>query len=114
VTSVLLTVDVAHPPCPPGDVEELLLQAWGRVRNSATLRVMKIIHGYGSSGRGGTTRDVVRNWAFSRRTRFRMVINGEDYDVSDPPTQELRREVGAYDDPDLHGANPGITIVWVK
>jgi hypothetical protein len=114
VSSVLLTIDVAHPPRRPVEVERALLDAWETVRNSHSLRVLKIIHGYGSGGKGGTTRESVRNWAFRHRGRFRGIIYGEEYALDDSATQDLRREVGQYPDRDLTMANSGITIIWVK
>jgi hypothetical protein len=95
-------------------VEEELDDAAARIMRSASHRVLKVVHGYGSSGRGGTTREVVRNWAFRRGARFRAVIAGESYTLDDETTRELRIAVGSYADSDLGGANPGITIVWVK
>lgn len=95
-------------------VEEDLLAAWSRVRNSPDLRVMKIIHGHGSSGKGGSTRLVVRNWVFRNRSRFRVVIEGERYDFDDEQTAAMRGTVGQFGDSDLGAGNPGITIVWIK
>jgi hypothetical protein len=114
VSTPLLTIDVAHPPRHPDAVESALLDAWESVRNSPTLRVVKIIHGYGSGGKGGATRELVRNWAFRQRGRFRGIINGEDYSLLDPSTQDIRREIGQFPDSDLTMPNPGVTIIWVK
>jgi len=113
-SSIILTVDVGHPPLPADRVEEILLDAWTQVRNSLTLRLLKVIHGYGSSGKGGTTREVVRNWAFAHRAKFRGVIEGEGYVVFDHTVQEMRKEIGLFPDSDLDTANPGITVIWVK
>ncbi len=112
--SPMFTIDVAHPPRSADVVEHELLEAWNRVRNSSALRILKIIHGHGSTGRGGSTRLVARNWAFRNRARFNAVIEGEAYDISDDQTVAMRRAVGQYPDPDLGEANPGITIVWIK
>lgn len=112
--SPLLTIDVAHPPRPADVVEYELLEAWTTVRNSSTLRVLKVIHGHGSSGKGGTTRDVVRTWAFVHRKHFKAVIAGEHYGLFNPDVQEMRLEVGQYHDTDLQQANPGITVIWVR
>ena len=114
MSGALVTIDVAHPPRHPDDVEAELDDVAARVMRSESHRVLKVVHGYGSSGRGGTTREVVRNWAFRRRARFRAVIAGESYALDDEATRELRIEVGSYNDADLDGANRGITIVWVK
>jgi hypothetical protein len=110
----ILTIDVAHPSRHPDAVEDELLRAWSQVRNSPTLRVLKIIHGYGSSGKGGSTKDIVRNWAFRNRNKFREIVDGESYSLYNAATQEMRKEVGAYADADLGAGNAGITIVWVK
>ena len=112
--ATLLTMDVAHPPIPPDRVEEILLEACSRVRNSPSLRVLKVVHGYGSSGRGGKTKQVVRNWAFRHRARLRDVIDGERYQLSDAAVQEMINELGRYEDADLWSPNHGITVLWVK
>lgn len=111
--SVLHTIDIAHPPRPAEIVEEELEEAWHLVRRSRQLRLLKIVHGYGSTGRGGTTRTVVRNWAFAHRRHFRAVIEGERYSLFDEDTQAVRQALGDYNDPDLGGGNPGLTILWV-
>ena len=112
--SSLLTIDVAHPPRHPDVVEQQLTDAWSKIRNSSTLRVLKIVHGHGSTGKGGSTKDDVRNWAFRSRARLKAIIHGENYSVFDSDTQEMRDEVGTFSDPDLENANPGITILWIK
>jgi hypothetical protein len=113
-TNYILVLDVGHPPRPPQQVEAELASALAKVRNSSTLRAIKVIHGYGSHGRGGNTKETVQNWAFQFRRRFRAVIAGEDYDIFNAETQELRNECGQIPDADLGVGNPGITLLWVK
>jgi hypothetical protein len=108
------TVDIAHPPRHPDRVEEELLEAWSHVRNSSTLRVLKIVHGYGSHGKGSSTKLLARNWVFTNRLKFRGTIDGEHYTLHDATTAGLRKELGSFDDPDMNAGNPGIVIVWVK
>ncbi len=110
----ILTIDLAHPPRPPARVEADLQTVVLNVRNSNRQRAIKVIHGYGSHGRGGSTRETVRDWAYNFRRHLRAVIYGENYNIFDDDTQELRDECGKIDDPDLQAANPGITILWVK
>jgi hypothetical protein len=112
--SPVLTLDVAHPPRHPDVVERELTNALSNVRLSSTLRVLKIIHGHGSTGKGGSTKETVRNWTFRNRQRLRAIIEGEAYSLFNPDTQEMRAEVGQYGDADLDNSNPGITVVWVK
>jgi len=111
---VILTIDIAHPPLPPDAVEQTLLDSWGRVRNSPTLRILKIVHGYGSSGRGGKTKEIVRNWIFRNSSRFRAVIDGTSYTLFDGKVRDMIGETGPITDPDLGAQNQGVTIVWVK
>jgi hypothetical protein len=114
MNAALVTVDVAHPPRHPDVVEAELQELWHRVRNRSEIRVLKIVHGHGSSGRGGTTREVVRNWLFRRRAEVRAVIEGEHYTVSNPVAVDLLREVGSMSGEDLGRDNRGITLVWVR
>jgi hypothetical protein len=114
VNSPVYTVDIAHPPRHPDRAEEELRAAWQTVRSSPELHILKVIHGYGSSGQGGSTRTLARNWAFTQRARFRAIINGEDYTLFDLTTQQMRQKTCAYNDPDLAHGNAGILVIWVK
>jgi len=113
-TAYMYTIDVAHPRRPPKQVEQELDDTLSKVRNHSTWRVIKVIHGYGSSGKGGATKETVRNWAYQRRRHLRAVIDGENYAIFDDDTQEMRAECGPIADPDLGAGNPGVTILWVK
>ena len=86
------------------------------LRNGKTLgfTVIKLVHGYGSSGRGGKIRSEVRRYlaAQKRDALIRDFIPGETFSIFDPATRsalaicdELRR------DSDLERHNNGITIV---
>lgn len=110
--SPLLLLDVAHPPRSADRVEQELLEAWGTVRNSIGLRILKVVHGYGSSGKGGSTKETVRNWIFRNRSKFKSVIEGENFNLYHVATQDLIKEVGSCPAEDRD--NPGITIIWVK
>lgn len=110
----MCTIDVAHPRRQPKQVEDALDDILGKVRNHSAWRAVKVIHGYGSSGKGGATKETVRNWAYQRRRHLRATIAGEDYDLFGDDTQEMRSECGQIDDPDLGAGNPGVTILWVK
>jgi hypothetical protein len=108
------TIDVAHPPRLPAAVESTLLEEWGFVRNSTHERILKVVHGYGSSGQGGRTRDTVRNWLFAQRGRFRGVIAGEDCSPSNARLEAMVKATGYPYDPDLLKPNPGVTFVWIR
>jgi len=76
--------------------------------------LLKIIHGYGSSGEGGAIRQAVQAELarLERESQIRTFIPGEDWRVSNEPTwavlhkyRELKR------DRDLGRGNRGISIV---
>ena len=77
-------------------------------------RAVKLIHGYGSSGRGGKIRTAVRRELEERRRggQIRDYIPGEEFSIFHEGT---RRAFSACDalrrDRDLDRYNNGITIV---
>lgn len=75
---------------------------------------LKIIHGYGSSGKGGK----IRVQARSRLERMkgageiRGYIPGEEFSIFNSATLEAFRRCGALrKDPDLERHNNGVTII---
>ena len=106
---IIKTIDVAHPPRKPDEVERLLDDALSQVHKSSSLRILKIIH-----GRTGNTKINTRNWAYTKRHRLEGIIYGEDYTIFGKLTQEMREEVGKFSDSDLEASNGGIIILWVK
>jgi hypothetical protein len=81
------------------------------------VRVLKLIHGYGSSGVGGKLRGALRRSLaeMSLRARVGRVVFGEDWSIFDADTRSL---LDAYPelrgDPDLERGNAGMTIVEVR
>ncbi len=78
------------------------------------MRVLKVIHGYGSSGVGGILRPVVRNYL--RRAKecgeIRSFVNGESWSSFDARSKELVSQTPELLlDRDLGRANRGITLV---
>ena len=112
--SYIVTLDIAHPPVTSDDAEIILEVELRKIRNSSSSRVLKIIHGYGSKGRGGTLKEVIRNWLFVHRSLYRVVIDGERANIFNNDIQEMLRMCGHNADTDLRSPNRGITIVWVK
>ncbi len=75
---------------------------------------IKIIHGYGSTGKGGKIRTEVRRYLAGQKARGRIrdFIPGEQFTIFDEATRrafdrcgELRR------DKDLERSNNGVTII---
>ena len=108
------TIDIAHPPLTSEKAERVLDDEVNQVRSTHQWRVLKVIHGYGTNERPAVLKQVVQNWAHRNRTRLLAVIPGEDYDILDAKTQEMRKQCGQVPDPDLGKSNPGITLLWIK
>ena len=75
---------------------------------------LKIIHGYGSTGRGGRIRTEVRRYLADRKARaqIRDFIPGESFTIFDEATRRaLDRCPALRGDPDLERSNNGVTIV---
>ena len=72
------------------------------------VRVLKIIHGHGT----GALKSGVREWCQSQDGRFQAVIYGEDYDLFNRDSANMRAECGSPYDPDLGKKNSAITYIW--
>jgi len=114
VKNYIFTLDIAHPPVTSDDAEIIIQTEIRKVRNSETLRVLKIIHGYGSKGRGGTLKNIVRHWLFKHRNEYLAVIAGENASIFHSDIQNILQTCGSSYDNDLRVSNLGITFVWVK
>ena len=81
------------------------------------VRVLKVIHGYGSSGKGGKLNFGLRK-SFGLRKKegvIRDFIAGEDFSIFNPTVLALLEAVpGLRGDPDLGATNEGITILWLQ
>ena len=98
----------------------LVKQALERLRNELYIskkqgvRVVTLIHGYGSTGKGGSIKREVRdqlNYLKHQKT-ISEVIAGEDFSKrSGPGKQLLRRFSFLANHRDLNRSNPGITLV---
>ena len=78
--------------------------------------VIKLIHGYGSSGIGGKIRVAVRQElaAMKAAGKIRDYVIGEEFSIFSPATRSMLvacRELRA--DRDLERHNNGITVVWL-
>jgi len=80
-------------------------------------RVLKVIHGYGSSGKGGVLCIGLRK-SFGLRKKegvIRDFIAGEDFSIfNDPVLAFLEAVPEMRGDPDLNATNEGVTILWLK
>ena len=79
--------------------------------------VLKVIHGWGSSGKGGTLCLGLRK-SFTLRKKEKVIrdfIRGEDFSIFNAPTMALLEAVPSLrGDPDLNATNEGVTVLWLK
>ena len=71
-----------------------------------------VIHGYGSSGKGGVIREKVRQWlhAQERNGTVKAVINGEDFTIYNFKALELKNKYKELEQL-LKVCNHGVTVV---
>lgn len=81
------------------------------------VRVLKVIHGYGSSGKGGKLNFGLRK-SFALRKKEGVIkdfIVGEDFSIFNSTVLTLLEAVPELrGDPDLGATNEGITVLWIK
>jgi len=88
-----------------------------RRARSEGVRVLKVIHGYGSSGRGGALCAGLRKSLSLRRKEglIRDFIPGEEFSIFQQRTLELLAAVPVLrGDADLENVNEGVTLVWIQ
>jgi len=98
------------------DAKKRLMARIAEAQRSGTA-VLKVIHGYGSSGVGGKLRIGLRKTLerLLSEGRLRRVIPGEQWDIFDPATQSLLGDYAELSgDEDLGQHNVGITIVELR
>jgi len=81
------------------------------------VRVLKVIHGYGSSGKGGALCVGLRK-SFGLRKKEGVIkdfIAGENFTIFNPTVLALLEAVPELrGDPDLGATNEGVTVLWLK
>ncbi len=81
------------------------------------VKVFKVIHGYGSSGKGGALCIGLRK-SFGLRKKegvIRDFVAGEDFTIFNDAVLALLEAVPELrGDPDLGATNEGVTVLWLK
>ena len=75
---------------------------------------VKLIHGYGSTGRGGVIRTQARRYLgeLKAKNKIKAFIPGEDFSIFDAETRAALQACAALrQDGDLDRQNNGITII---
>jgi hypothetical protein len=81
------------------------------------IKVLKVVHGYGSSGKGGVLCVGLRK-SFGLRKKEGIIkdyIAGEDFSIFNHAVLALLEAVPELrGDPDLNATNEGVTVLWLK
>jgi hypothetical protein len=81
------------------------------------VRVLKVIHGYGSSGKGGTLCFGLQK-SFALRKKEGVIkdfVPGGDFSIFNPVALAMIEAVPELrGDPDLSATNEGVTLLWLK
>ena len=79
---------------------------------SSGTKCLYIIHGYGSSGKGGAIRTKARQWlnAQVRNGKIKVVINGEDFEIYNFKALELKNKYSELEQL-LRVTIHGVTVV---
>ena len=81
------------------------------------VQVLKVIHGYGSSGKGGALCVGLRK-SFALRKKEGVIkdfIRGEEFSIFQDATLRLLEAVPELrGDPDLGSTNEGVTVLWLR
>ena len=99
---------------PKVEQARLLMQRELQVARQQGYAAVKLIHGYGSSGVGGSLRIELQKelQRLAGAGNVRSFIAGEDWRISDEKTWDLLKRYPEWKrDPDLGKANKGISIV---
>jgi hypothetical protein len=98
------------------EARRLVLEEIKRAKREG-VKVLKVIHGYGSSGQGGAL-------CFGLRKSFRLrrkeggikdFIVGEEFSIFNGKVLALLEAVPEMRaDPDLNATNEGVTILWLR
>jgi len=98
------------------EARRLVIEEIKRARREA-VRILKVIHGYGSSGKGGTLCVGLKK-SFRLRKKERSIkdfIAGEDFSIFNPTVLAMLEAVPELrGDPDLNATNEGVTVLWLK
>ncbi len=95
-------------------VETALARLSQIVKNIDNNKVVKIVHGYGSTGKGGLIKDAVRKALEKEKMRgsIRGFIPGEEFSAAYDNTGKMFKIYPFIEsDEDCRKSNPGITLI---
>jgi hypothetical protein len=100
-------------------LDEARRQVAQEIRNAKQqgIRALKVIHGWGSSGKGGKLCHGLRKSFVLRKKEgvIRDFVPGEDFSIFNKTVLAMLDAVPALrGDPDLNLTNEGVTVLWLK
>ena len=99
-----------------GEARRLVIEEIKRAKREG-VKVLKVIHGYGSSGKGGALCVGLRK-SFGLRKKEGVIkgfITGEDFSIFNQTVLTLLETMPELrGDPDLSATNEGVTVLWLK
>ncbi len=102
---------------PTLDEARRLVAAEIKLAQREGVKVLKVIHGYGSSGNGGALCVGLRK-SFGLRKKegvIKDVVAGEDFSIFNQTVLALLEAApGLRGDPDLNATNEGVTFLWLR
>lgn len=82
----------------------------------AGVKAIKVIHGYGSHGRGGVIFKAVLGYAkrLEKLKKIKFFLLGHDWTLTNQKSMQVVLACkSSYGDEDLNKSNPGITILYL-
>lgn len=80
------------------------------------VKALKVVHGYGSHGKGGAICFAVRNLCLrlKKQHKIKDFLIGSEWDLSNENCIKIITSLkDCYNDEDLNHSNPGITIIII-
>jgi hypothetical protein len=110
--SEIITVNIEKGRPRAEEAKRMLLDYITMARRTG-VKVIKVIHGYGSTGTGGVLRIEIRRMLAGMKARV-TAIHGENFSIFDENTrQALAKYPELRRDRDLENANNGITLIII-
>lgn len=106
---MMKVLDIGHKNYSPDKAISILETEVSQTMFGGNIRAIKIIHGHGT----GTLRKVVREWCSEQEGRFQAVIYGEDHDLFNHDSANMRSDTGHPHDPDIGMRNRAVTYLWL-
>ena len=107
---MLTTIDIGHKNFSLDNAMSVLESEISSLIFQGDTKAIKIIHGHGT----GALKTAVREWCIEQKGRFNTVIFGENYDMFDKESMEMRSDCGLPDDKDFGRRNSAITYIWLR